>query len=197
MAVTLSNADIVSRLKLLADIHLKADSGTTTSLINSSLIDGSNVSNNIVSFINGANIGIDRVVSSFNDTTGEITFDAIDTAVSNVDEFCIISTGFSSDIAQAGIAIRNDFRNKGYDLDLFLTSSQLRELYIYKTIELVCMGLMNDGVDTDVYFVQANRFKALYETECSSLIADYDSNEDGNIDADEELLPVGQVGFSR
>ena len=197
MAVTLSNADVVSRLKLLADNHLKADSGTTTSLINSSLIDSNNITNHIVSFISGSNIGVDRVISSFDTDTGEIIFDAIDTSISNVDEVCIMSIGFASDIAQAETAIRNDFRNKGYNLDLFLTSSQLKELYIYKTIEIICMGLMNDGVDTDVYFVQAKRFKELYQIELSSLIADYDLNEDGNIDTDEELLPAGQIGFSR
>ena len=197
MAVTLSNADIVSRLKLLADIHLKADSGTTTSLTNSSLIDNQSILNHIVCFINGDNIGVDRVITSFNADTGAIGFDALDTAITNTNEVCVVSTGYLSDAAQAEIAIRNDFRNKGYNLDLFLTSSHIKETFIYKTIELICMGLMNDGTDTDAYYVQANRFRELYNAETSSLIADYDSNEDGNIDADEEMMPVGQIGFSR
>ncbi len=56
---------------------------------------------------------------------------------------------------------------------------------------------MNDGQDHDVYFVNYERFKNLYEVESSTLIADYDADEDGNIDEGEENLNIGQVGFSR
>ena len=197
MAVTLSNADIVSRLKLLADRHLKADSGTTTTAKNSKLIDEAGMTNNFICFINGANVGVDRIITSFFAETGTCTFDALDNAVTSSDEFCIVSKGFQSDVLQAHKVIANDFRNKGYDIDLFLTSDQLKEMYIYKVIELVCAGLMNDGVAEDVYFVQYNRFKELYQIESSALIADYDDNEDGSINTDEEMRPVGQIGFSR
>ena len=119
---TVSSADIVSRLKLLADEHLKADSGSTTTAINSTLINESDKTNSIICFINGSNIGVDRVITNFDDATGTITFSALDNAVTSSDEFCIVERGFASDIAQAGIAIKNDFRNSGYDIELFLNS---------------------------------------------------------------------------
>ena len=70
-------------------------------------------------------------------------------------------------------------------------------MYIYKTVELVCGSLMNDGQDQDVYYIHKNNFKELYELEASTLIADYDSDESGDITTEEETQRIGQVGFSR
>ncbi len=195
--MTITNADIVGRLKLLADEHLKADSGTKTTVINSTLIDGADISNRFVCFVTGENNGEDRVITSFDDTKGELTFDTLLIDITSSDEFCIVSTGFQSDVLHAEEVIRNDLRNRGYNLDLFLTEPQLREMYIYKTIELVCASLMNDGEPHDVYFVQYLRFKELYETEISSLVADYDANQDGVIDDGEEDIKLGQIKFVR
>ena len=196
--MTITNADIVSRLKLLADEHLKADSGSTTTAVNSSISDGNDYTNNLICFISGDNIGVDKVITSYTVATGTFTFDVLTNAVTSIDEFCVVSKGFLSDVAQATSIVTNDMRNRGYDISLFLNfQTQLKELYIYKTIELVCASLMNDGQDQDVYFVNYERFKKLYEMESSTLIADYDANEDGNIDDGEEDINIGQVGFSR
>ena len=91
----------------------------------------------------------------------------------------------------------NHFRNNGRDIDLFLETTQLKEAHIYKTIELICSSRMNDGDAQDAYFVNYERFKAMYETEVTTLIADYDANEDGTISEDEEDTNVGQVSFTR
>lgn len=183
---TITNADIVGRLKLLADYHLKADSGSTTTAVSALLIDEPTLANAYICFINGDNIGIDRVVTSFLSESGRCTFDAVTSAVTSTDEFCITRKGFLSDIAQARIVISNDFRNMGYDIDLFLTTAQLKELYIYKTIQLICGGLMNDGDDQDIYFVNYERFKELYDLEKAFIAADYDADESGTITDDEE-----------
>lgn len=185
----ITNADIAGRLKLLADEHLKADSGSTTTAVNASISEGSDYKNNFICFVSGDNIGVDRVITSYTTATGTFTFDALDDAVTSIDEFCVVSKGFQSDVAQATGVVYNDMRNRGYDIDLFLNyQTQLKEMYIYKTIELICAGLMNDGQDHDVYFVNYERFKELYASEISNLIADYDANEDGEISEDEENL---------
>jgi len=187
--MTITNADIVGRLKLLADEHLKADSGSTTTAVNASIKDGSDYTSNFICFVSGANVGVDEIITGYTIATGTFTFDTIDNAVTSIDEFCVVSKGFQSDVAQATDIVKNDMRNRGYDIDLFLNyQTQLKEMYIYKTIELVCGGLMNDGQDQDVYFVNYERFKELYESELSNLIADYDANEDGEISEDEEDL---------
>jgi hypothetical protein len=186
MALTLTNADIVSRLKLLADRHMKADSGSTTTAVNSKLIDETTVANQFICFVNGNNEGVDRVITSFTDTTGTITFDALDNAVTNTDEFCIVEKGFQSDISQAYKVMQNDLRNMGYDIDLFLTKAQLKEMHIYKTIELICSSLMNNGDDQDAYFVHKGDFRNLYEIERNNMLADYDADESGDISTSEE-----------
>lgn len=197
--MTITNADIVGRLKLLADEHLKADSGSTTTAVNASIIDdGYDRSNKFICFISGNNIGTDAIITSYAGATGTFTFNALANAVTNIDEFCVVSTGFQSDVAQANAIVKNDMRNRGYDVSLFLNyQTQLKELYIYKTIELICSGLMNDGQDEDAYFVNYGRFKKLYEMEASNLVADYDEDQDGTISTDEEVQTIGQVGFDR
>lgn len=186
MALILSNADIVSRLKLLADRHLKADSGTTVTAVNSTLIDEVTLINQFICFITGDNVGIDRVISSFDDTTGTITFPALDNAITSSDEFCTVAVGFQSDVSQAENVIRNDLRNKGYDLDLFLTTAHIKEMHIYKTIEIICASFMNNGDDQDVYFVNYKRFERLYDIETNVMLADYDADNSGDISTDEE-----------
>ena len=197
MALTLSNADIVGRLKLLADEHLKADSGTTASIVCASLIDEPTVANQFVCFISGDNVGVDRVISSFTDSTGTIGFDALDTTVVNTDEFCIVKTGFQSDATQAYNVMKNDLRNRNYDIDLFLTYSQLKEMHIYKTIELICASLMNDGDDQDAYYVNYKRFEKLYGLETVNMLADYDADESGDISTSEEEQPIRQAYMVR
>lgn len=192
MALTLTNADIVGRLKLLADKHLKADSGSTTTAVASVLVEEPDVTNQFICFISGDNANTDRVISSFDDTTGTIGFDALDNAVDNTSEFCIVATGFQSDVTQAYNVIKNDLKNMGYDIDLFLTSWQLKEMHIYKTIELICASLVNDGDDQDAYFMHKSDFRNLYELEKQNMLADYDADESGTISESEEDTSMAQ-----
>jgi len=196
--MTITNAEIVGRLKLLADEHLKADSGSTTTAVSSYISDGSNYSNYYICFISGDNANVDRVVTSYESSTGTFTFDALDNAVTNVDEFCLVLKSFQSDVTNAHAVVRNDLRNMGKDVDLFLNyATQLKECYIYKTIELVCAGLMNDAVDTDVYYSHMVTYNALYQRELDTLIADYDADESGDISTDEELVKSNYVVVER
>ena len=196
--MNITNAEIVGRFKPLA-VHgsLKADNGSTTTIVCSSLKAEADITNGYVCFLSGDNIGVDRIVTLFDDATGTVTFDALDNAVDNTTEFCVLRRGYQSDIAQAGLFITNHFRNNGLDVSLFLNAHQLKELYIYKTLEMICANSMNDGNDTDMYFVNMNRFRELYNIEMASLVADYDLNEDGVISADEESTKVGQVVFAK
>lgn len=196
--MTITNAEIVSRLKLLADEHVKADSGSTTTAVSSFLSDGTDYMSHYICFVSGSNTNTDRVITDYTTDTGTFTFDDLEQEVTNTDEFCIVSKGFQSDIINATNIVKNDMRNRGYNIDLFLNyQTQLREMYIYKAIELICAGLMNDAQDDDAYYAHMTRYALLYTSESSSLIADYDSNEDGSIDEGEENVNIGQVGFIR
>lgn len=197
MALTLTNSEIVARFKALADYRLKADSGSTTTFISNQLIDEPDLTKYYICFISGDNYGIDRIITAFDEDTGTITFDEVDQAITQIDEICIVRNGFLSDIKQGEIYLANNLRNRGLDIDLFLTTSQLKEAHLFKTLEIICTSLMNDAVDTDVYYNASEKFRSLFETELNSLIADYDEDESGTIDEDEELDNVGQVSFIR
>lgn len=195
--MTITNADIVSRLKLLADYHGKATSGTTTTLVCNDLVDEKDATGYFICFVSGTHAGTDHIVTDFTVATGTLTFSALSSAVTNTDEFCLVSKGYQSEVSQAALVVAEDFKNKGYDASLFLTDSQLKELHIAKVIELACYGLMNDAVDTDAYFANAQRANDRYRLIMANLIADYDANEDGSISTDEEKQSIGQVVFSR
>lgn len=195
MALTLTNADIIGRLTILADYYYKANSGSTTTAVNTRLADESDLSFGYVCFLSGDNKGLDRIITEHTDST--ITFDALTTAVDSAIEFAIVEVGYLSYMRQARDFIDNYLRNKGLDLDLFLTESQLKELQIYKTIELACDSKMNDAADTDVYYANSEKYKKLFDLEINKLVADYDENESGAIETDEELAKIAQPRLVR
>jgi len=187
--MTITNAEIVGRLKLLADEHSKADSGSTTTAVSASLANESDYTNQFICFVNGDNANTDRIITDFDTATGTFTFSDLDNAVTNTDEFCVVSKGFQSDVLSATSIVANDMRNRGHDIDLFLNyATQLKEMYIYKTIELICASLMNDGQDHDAYYTHMINYKDLYISGIDTLIADYDEDEDGTISENEELM---------
>lgn len=193
--MTLTNAEIVARYKALADFSFKADSGTTTTLTSKKLIDNSDISGFYVCFISGANFGLDKIITSFNDTTGTLTFSALSSSVLNTDEVAIVENGFQAEVKQAELFIINYLRNKGLDFNLMLNKPQLKESHIYKTLDLICSNLMKDAVDADVYYAQSVKYQNLFNLEMDKLVADYDINENGTIEQSEEVLNVGQVRF--
>lgn len=195
--MTLTNAEIVARFKTLANYSLRANDGSTTTLISKKLIDIRDVNGFFLCFTSGENYGVDRVVTDFDEVTGTLTFDVLGSTVLNTDEACLIEDGFATEIKQAEIFITNHLRNKGLDLNLFLVKEQLKEAHIYKALELVCLNYSKDAVDDDIFYVASSKYKELYDAELGSLVADYDENEDGQISEDEEDTQIGQVGFSR
>jgi len=77
-------------------------------------------------------------------------------------------------------------RNKGLDIDLFLTVSQMKELHLVKTLELICIAKRQDADSDDIFHENYLLFKERYEKEMTTLKADYDVDEDGTIDTDTE-----------
>lgn len=195
--MTLTNAEIVARFKALSNYSLRANDGSTTTLVANKLIDVRDVTGFYLCFTSGDNYGVDRVITDFDEVTGTLTFDTLGTTVLNTDEVCLLEDGFATEIKQAEIFLINHLRNKSLDIELFLEVAQLKEAHIYKTLELVCLNYAKDAVDDDMFYTASQMYKGLYEAELGSLVADYDENEDGQISEDEEDMQVGQVSFTR
>ena len=188
----MTNADLVIRLSALADYKSKAISGSTTTLVTSLLSDFENA---YICFLSGTNKGLDRIVTASDN--GTLTFAALPATVDATTEFAICEVGFLSKIESARLMVDEKFKNIGLDINLFVNSVQLDELYTYKTLEIVCRDRMQMGSENDFYYSNALYYQDLFDKTFTSLKADYDVNDSGDLDDDEKLLNKTQAWFSR
>lgn len=190
MALTLTNADIVTALPQLADINEKADSGSVTTLVSTQLINllDTDVIGATLCFIGGANKGADETITAFDDTTGTLTFATQTEAITSSTVYAIVFKDYTSYIERAEAIISNEMRNKGDDLSLFLTTSQLKELHLMKTLELICLAKRQDASTEDIFHINYEMFATKYDLEMTTLKADYDFDKDGVIQEDEEQV---------
>ena len=198
MALTLTNADVVSALPILADIYEKADSGSVSSIVCTRLKNmlDEEIVGATLSFIGGANKGFDTTITSYTDAIGGVGFATQSEAITSSTVFAIVLKDYTSYIERAEDIIANDMRNKGRDLALYLTTSQLKELHLLKTLELICLAKRQDASLDDVFHINYEMFASKYNLEMDTLKADYDYDEDGTIDTDEEKV-TGQVRLSK
>ncbi len=191
MAWSLTNADVISAFPLLADFHEKADGGSTTTLTCkrlTSLAEDEMVGSTIA-FLTGDNAGTDAVITSYaSSATATFGFGAISNAVDSSVGFGIVLLDYTSHINRAYDIIANEMRNRGLDAELFKTVSQIKELHLIKTLELVCLSKRQDADNNDVYHESYLLFKQQYEGELTTLKADYDVDEDGTIEEAEKKL---------
>lgn len=198
MAWVLKNADIIAALPILADHYEKADSGSTTSLVCgrlTALVDEEMIGATI-GFITGDNAGNDATITSYTDSTGTFGFDAVSNAVDSSTGFGIVYLDYTTYIDRAYDIIKNEMRNRGLDIDLFKTTSQVKELHLTKTLELICMAKRQDADTDDIFHESYMVFKENYESELTTLKADYDTDEDGTIE-EAEKLQTNQVVLTK
>ena len=189
MAWTLTNADIISAFPILADYYEKADGGSTTTLTCKRLTsyDEDELVGATIGFINGDNAGVDAAITSYtSNSTATFGFSALANAVNSSTGFGIVLIDYTTYVNRAYAIIKNEMRNRGLDIDLFLTTVQVKELHLIKTLQLICMAKRQDADSDDIYHESYLVFKENYESELTTLKADYDTDEDGTIEEAEE-----------
>ena len=188
MAWVLKNADIIAALPILADHYEKADSGSTTQLVCSrlTLLTEGEAKGAIIGFISSDTAGTDAVVTSYEGGSGTFGFAALSNAVNGSTGFGVVYIDFTSFIDRAYDIIKNEMRNRGLDIDLFLTTTQVKELHLTKTLELICMSKRQNADTDDIYHESYLVFKENYESELTTLKADYDTDEDGTVEEAEK-----------
>jgi len=189
MAWVLTNADIISAFPILADYYEKADGGSTTTLTCKRLTsyDEDELVGATIGFINGDNAGVDAAITSYtSSTTATFGFSALANAVDSSTGFGIVLIDYTTYVNRAYAIIKNEMRNRGLDIDLFLTTVQVKELHLIKTLQLICMAKRQDADSDDIYHESYLVFKENYESELTTLKADYDTDEDGTIEEAEE-----------
>lgn len=193
--LSLSNAEIINNLTLLADFVGRVDTSTTTSITINSLANEDIEANDTLCILSGDAKNTDIAITDFD--AGEITFDELDSSIQVRAIVAICKIGFDNYVSNAYDMLKNDIKNKSLEIELFLTEWQLKQLHVYKTLELIC-GDRRNGADTnDAYNANYERYYALYRSELTTFVADYDINENGSITEEEELNFKAQVGFVR
>lgn len=198
MSLTLTNGDIVQTLEFLAEGILKAQGGTVNTIVSNDLADIGDVSGYKVLFLSADFFGEERAIISVDEEASILTLDSdMSSSITNTTKFAYIETGFQSFVKRAEAIIISLFRNKGMNINLFLNDAQLKEIHIYKTIELICLSKRQDANSDDMYHSNYESFRDMFDSSFSNLVADYDYDEDGSIDDDEEGIKIGQVSFLR
>lgn len=202
MALELTNAEMINVSPLLlADIVGKADSGSTTTVVSRALshLTEEEVVGAYICFLSNGNKGLDRIITDYTSTGGHgtFTFDALPHAIDEASIFAIMYLSYVPASDRALEIVTNDLRKKGYDIDLFLEDTQLKELFLNKAISHICQCKMQDATDQDTYYVNYQIFEERYKTELNTLVADYDESEDGTISIDEQGINVGQVRLTK
>ena len=189
----INDSDLVSTLELLADVVLRADKGSTTSLICTELKNHScDVLGAKVVFLDEYNYGEVRIASSYSKSNHEIFFnEPLELPATNYTKFAILYVGFNSFINRAWDLIGEELKNKGLDINKYLDTAQLRELHTFKAIALICRSKMRSAEINDEYFVNSEYFEKKYMDTFAVLKADYDLNGDGVISEDEKKISFG------
>jgi len=140
-----------------------------------------------IGFVNGDNAGTDAVITSYtSSSTATLGFATLSNAVDSSTGFGIVLIDYQTYIDRAYDIIANEMRNRGLDVTLFITTAQVKELHLTKALELICMAKRQDADSDDIYHESYLVFKENYESELTTIKADYDTDEDGTIDESEE-----------
>jgi hypothetical protein len=104
-------------------------------------------------------------------------------------------TTYDKQIQEAFRAIKRDVKNKGKRPSMLIDGTQIRELIILKTFELICFDFAKNT--EDIWWARYQKYRDAYVAAFASLTIKYDEDESGTVDTDEEGTPLGQVTFQR
>ena len=110
------------------------------------------------------------------------------------DDIWSTQTSYDTQIQEAFKLIKRAIKNKGKRPSLIIDGSQVRELIILKTFEMICFDFAKDPAD--IWFARYEKYKTAYEEAFASLNIKYDEDESGNITT-EEVAALGQINLQR
>lgn len=100
-------------------------------------------------------------------------------------------TSYTRQIEEAWIEVKRDIKNKGRRPHMLIDGSQLREVHLTRTLEIICDSFAKD--EEDIWWTRKLEFKERYSRLMSEMIIKYDADEDGIITEDENLVSLGQI----
>lgn len=173
----------------------KAESGTTTTLIDSKLIDNDETWKGGLIEIYKNKESKDRKISSFDNTTGKITFNPALESTVEANDIYIARRSYQEKITQAGIKVQDDFRAMEKRAYLVIDHRVLKWLIIYRFFADYFGNLIKE--ENDEFDIQNKRYEGLYTNKLQSMSIVYDKNVDAIIDDGEDDTKVGEIRWLR
>lgn len=100
------------------------------------------------------------------------------------DEIWSGTTSYSGQIAEAFNAVKRLIKDKGKRPSMLIDGSQVRELVIIKTFEMIFFNFAKNP--EDVWWKRYEKYAALFTARFAALQIKYDEDESGTIETDED-----------
>jgi hypothetical protein len=110
------------------------------------------------------------------------------------DEIWAGTTSYSGQIAEAFRTVKRLIKDKGKRPAMLIDGSQVRELVVIKTFEMIFFNFSKDP--EDVWWKRYEKYAAIFAARFAALEIKYDEDESGSIEADEES-GLGQLTLIR
>ncbi|MHB8053678.1 MAG: hypothetical protein ACYDH3_00275 [Candidatus Aminicenantales bacterium] len=104
-------------------------------------------------------------------------------------------TNYSGQIAEAFREVKRLIKDKGRRPAMIIDGSQVRELVIIKTFEMIFFNFAKDP--EGIWWKRHEKYVALFTQRFAGLVISYDEDESGSIDSDEKGRNMAQVTFIR
>lgn len=192
--------DVIERAPFVNELNYRdiqtADSGTVNTIVSIELNEEDGYwANGRVLITAGTNEGEDRKVISFVKSTNTLTVDKnFTSAIDATSKFTVVRS-FVKEIEQAYKIVENDLRNKGVRINRVLDSSQVFELILNKSIELISGNYSRDPVD--IWSARKENFMDMYNSLLKVSKFDYDRDQSGNVDSEETADSATQIQGER
>lgn len=111
------------------------------------------------------------------------------------DEIWTGTTNYDDQIQEAFLEVKRDIRDKGKRPAMLIDGSQIRELIIAKTFEIIFFSMIKE--DGDKWFIRHEKEAQRYKDKMAKLLIHYDVDESGTIEEEERSLSLSQFQMKR
>jgi len=104
-------------------------------------------------------------------------------------------SNYDDQIQEAFKQVKRDIKNKGKRTCMLIDGTQIRELIIHKSFEIIFFSMIKE--EGDKWDIRHQKEQEVYKEQLEKILIFYDEDESGLIDEDEKRMPVSQIEFKR
>jgi hypothetical protein len=104
---------------------------------------------------------------------------------------------YDGQIQEAFKIVKRGIKDKGKRPTMLIDGSQVRELVILKTFEMLCFDFAKAATPTDIWWARYLKYAEMYKAMFACLEIKYDEDQSGTIEMDEKKETLGQIFLQR